>query len=307
MSRQVEQLPSTIPASVRSRPERFEQLIAGLVVVALGTRIYVGFELSFAVVIGLALLPVWWRRVRDFVGARELITGVVIACVLGVWLSVYSASDDEVIGRQRVLNLVLVLSLLVGIGLVLWARTVLPDLTVALLFGVGMLGDIRVNAGFLESPWKFGLDKPVSLVVLALACSSRRRFLPPIVLTLLALVGGLSGARSRSAILLVALVLVLWQALPTPKSIKAATARALGAVALWGLRSISSDRRCCLRVRWAKKPKPEPRSRLPSPDPSSSVAGQRWLRPGHSCATVSWASASVSKSISTTSTRPRPA
>lgn len=220
--------------SSQSTTERLEHLVAGAVVVLLGARIYVAYELSIGVLLGLALLPIWWLRVREFAGAPLLLTAISAAIVVGVWLSDFSASDHDVLGRQRILNLTLILSLAVGLGLVLWARTLLSEWLVATLFGVGMLGAIRVNEGVLESPWKFGFDKPVSLIVLAAACASRNRFVAPSALVVLAAVGATSGARSRSAILLVTLVVVLWQSLPAPKSARASMGRVVAAVAALG-------------------------------------------------------------------------
>ena len=210
-----------------SHAERLERIVVAALVVLLGTRMYIGYELSVAILCGAALIPVWWRCALRHSGAGTLMLGLGMSLLAGIWLSIYSAPDHGVVTRQRILNLVLVFSLAVGIGVIVWARTLIRDSTIALLFGIGMLAGLRVNAGFLDNPWKFGFDKPLSLILLALACRSRGRLVAPAALLVLVALGTISGARSRSGILLVALVIAIWQTLPPSRHARGAATRVI--------------------------------------------------------------------------------
>ncbi|WP_147431552.1 hypothetical protein [Terracoccus luteus] len=187
-----------------------------------------------AVIAALVLLPVWWRHVREYQWARPLLIGALASVGSGFWLTEFSAADHAVLSRQMVLNSAMTLSVVLGVGLILWARRLLPDLVVAALYGAGMVLSIRPNDGFLLNPWKFGFDKPVSLLVLALACRVGGRFVPALALAGLAAVSAVSDGRSRMGILLVVLVATLLQTLPAPRSAPAATVRVLSALGAVG-------------------------------------------------------------------------
>ncbi|MBB2985727.1 hypothetical protein [Terracoccus luteus] len=219
--------------TARARPQP-ERLLAGALVFLLGARLYVAYEFSVAVIAALVLVPVWWRHVRHFQWAQPLLIGSLLCVGAGFWLTELSAIDHVVLSRQVVLNSAMTVSVALGIGLILWARRLLPDLVVAALYGAGMIFSVRPNDGFLLNPWKFGFDKPVSLLVLALACRVGGRVVPALALAGLAGVSAVSDGRSRMGILLVVLVATVLQTLPAPRSARAATFRVLSALVAVG-------------------------------------------------------------------------
>lgn len=220
---------------VSGEPLRFEQFCAGALLVLLGMRFYLLYEVTAAAAVAALLLPVWALTLREFEWSTRLMVLFAVASASGVVLSLTAQVDHGVHSRSRVLDLVLVLSIPAGIGVVLWARTLMSNSSVAVLFGLGMLLAIRPNAGVLENPWKFGFSLPVSVLALALVTRFQSRVPAVAMAFVLALVSALSDARSRSAILLIVALVMVWQAWPRPRSSRTATLRVLLSLAVLGV------------------------------------------------------------------------
>lgn len=196
--------------------QQLSRACAAVAVLLLGLRIALPYQLTVGVAVGLALIPVWLPALSRFRGARTLLACGVGLTVVGGLLTYISAADHEVSDRRLTTVTIEVLGLLVGIGVVLWARTQMHDGWVAAWFGAGMLlGVERSSSLFADNPWRFGFSVAVAVLALGLVGVRRRRWAELTVLLALIVASVLSDARSGSAMLLLTAVLVAWQARPT--------------------------------------------------------------------------------------------
>jgi hypothetical protein len=108
----------------------------------------------------------------------------------------------------------MVLTALCGVGVVLWARTLLPLPAIGLAYGVGRLTAGVLTAPGSENAWKFALSVPVTVIVLSLLARHRRPFLAAAALLAIGGLDVLNDARSAFGFCVLAAALVLWQARP---------------------------------------------------------------------------------------------
>jgi hypothetical protein len=194
-----------------------------------GLRISLPLSLTPAVVIGVALAPVWLSKLSEFAFAR-LITAVAFLAVLnGLVLSAFASSAERVDSGERLALTFMFLTIFVGAGVLLWARTLIGVIPVVLLFSVAAAATIsRSSETVMLNPWKFGYSTPITLFVLALAWWSRKLWVELLALAALAIVGMSNDSRSYFAMLLVAGVVLVWQRLATKIAGKSLVFSALG-------------------------------------------------------------------------------
>lgn len=168
-----------------------------------------------AIVVPLVLVPVWWSATRRFVGARALLALAAVAVVSGVWLAAWASTTHEVNPSTFRAALLLLVGGFAGIGMLLWARTVLPLRTVALAAAGGIVARLALVPPNPVNPWKHGISYAVVVLVLALLVRRRPGVLEVGVLLVLAVVSALNDSRSAFATLLLTALLVAWQLRPT--------------------------------------------------------------------------------------------
>ncbi|UJP41138.1 hypothetical protein [Cellulomonas palmilytica] len=168
-------------------------------------------SVTLGTIVAVALLPIWWRPVRDLVGIRTLVGLGGLAAVVGVWLTWFHEADHATSTNLLVGNTSTVLDAVLGAAVVAWARTVLRDPVVAAWFGVGMLLGISTGGRFLENPWRFGFSVPLIVLLLGLAWASGRGWLQVVTALGLAGVSVMNGGRSTSAMLVLAAAVTIQQ------------------------------------------------------------------------------------------------
>ncbi len=182
----------------------------------------------------LVLLPLWWPAMRHFVGARVLVTLAVVSVASGLWLAAYATATHEVSPLFLRATSLTVLGGFCAVGMLLWARTLVPLRTVALVAGIGLVARLALFPPNPVNPWKHGLSYAFAVLALGLLARQRPRVAEVLVLLALAGVSAVSDSRSAMATLLLAAVLVAWQLRPTTlgrRASGAATIAVLGAVA----------------------------------------------------------------------------
>ena len=222
--------------SVLRAPNRLAQTIAVFAVALVGTRIFVGSGVSVGHLVAFALFPLWLPVLRRYTGAIPLVALGLFAAVSGWWLTeVASATQPVSLGATIDASLVMV-GLLGGVGVILWARELLPLWLVGSLFGAGMLITVVLSGTWdAGNPWKFGLGYPAMVIVLALVSRPGMRTAEIYVLLLFAAFSIATDSRYRFASLMIAAVLILWQLLPKPRTRRTSalsTVVAFGAIAL---------------------------------------------------------------------------
>jgi hypothetical protein len=106
----------------------------------------------------------------------------------------------------------LIVGIVAGMGVVLWARELMRTSTVAIWCGFGlMLGISSGSELFASNPWKFGISTAVTVLALAIAQRLGSRWLELGALGALGVASAVSDARSSFAIILLTIALTGWQ------------------------------------------------------------------------------------------------
>ncbi|MCU1431104.1 MAG: hypothetical protein JWP95_209 [Actinotalea sp.] len=218
-------------------------VVAGLGVIITMTRQEIYLNVTLGTLTALALLPVWVPALRRYRGA-PLLAGLILLCLpAGAWLTTLSSETRFTSDKLLIASSVLLVNVLLGTGMLLWARTLMQTSTVAVLAGVGMLLSVPGEGRLDESLWRFGFAVPVTVLVLGIAWRVGRRWFEVVCAAALAAVTAADGGRSLFAILVLAAVLVAWQAQPRVLHVSVSRLRTsvLLATALWALYTLAES------------------------------------------------------------------
>jgi hypothetical protein len=218
----------SMSADRMAESERAQVLRAGVAVVVLvllAMRVEIQSGLTVGYLLVAVLTPLWIPALKFYRGARLLLVTGLVAVGSGLWLTEsFAATRDTSLGQLVALSVGL-LGILGGIGFILWCRTVLSDAQVALWFGIGLLLGVTPTSDlYLTNPWKFGYSFAITLIVLALARHTGRRWLELVAVSGFTVLAASTDARSAFAILLLTTVIVLWQMRPGRRTRAVSTA-----------------------------------------------------------------------------------
>lgn len=224
---QVHSTSSSHPAAFR-----FARGAALVTVLLLASRQFLGEGVTVGHVAALLVTPLWLPAVRRVVGGTWIGIGAVVASVASVWLTIAAGSDHAWTMNSLVSNTVLILGCGVTIGVLVWAREVLPLWLVGVVYGVGMLvAALTRSDPFGVNAWKFALAIPLAVIALSLAHRSGRRAVDIAVLVVLGAVSAGLDSRSYFGEFVIAALLAAWQLLPASKRRRGAALRVVGVFA----------------------------------------------------------------------------
>ncbi|MGY1708523.1 hypothetical protein ACI8AC_03340 [Geodermatophilus sp. SYSU D00758] len=192
--------------------------VAALAVAAVGFDRPLPMALSTGLLVAAVLVPVWAPVVRRSRGGTALFVLAGTGLLSGLLLAWTSSGDHGVAPHEAVAQASAVLTTVCGIGLLLWARTLLPVPAIGVAFGAGGLAAGLLSAAGSSNAWKFELSFPVAVIVLSLVAARARPLATVAALGLLGVVDVLHDYRSAFAFCALAAVLVLWQARPNSGS-----------------------------------------------------------------------------------------
>ncbi len=201
--------------------------------VLLGWRQQIYHGITIGYVVALVLLPVWLPAVRRYKGQLAFFVLGLASLVSGFVLYSFNKVNHQVDNSKLIINPALLLGLLLSVGVVLWARRVLPDWMTCLGYGLGLLLGVGNDADVAINSWKFGYSLPVIVIALSMAAladgklRSGRQLVSLTVLVALAVYSALHDSRSLFAMLALVIVMLMWQMLPKGRSNRAAVARTL--------------------------------------------------------------------------------
>ncbi|MDQ0726882.1 hypothetical protein [Microbacterium sp. W4I20] len=217
--------------------------LAAVVCLVLAARITVLQGVTAGILLSLVLLPVWAVALWRLRGGSSILTFGVLAMISGIVLTDFFAGDHPTNDSMMQQNTFSLISLIGGIGIIVWARSILGSAGTALWYGLGLLAGAVTHGLNMDNVWKFDLSVPATVTVLALCMLSRKLWLEVAALLLLAVVSALNDSRSAGSMLLVAAALVVWQALGSRLSKSSTTVRTLavfGFVAVIGYASLQA-------------------------------------------------------------------
>lgn len=196
-----------------ARAAAVDRAVAAAAVAALGFTKVLPMGLTTGLVAVLALLPVWAPVVTRQRGVRVLAALTGAALLSGVALAL-GATGRDVSLHEAVTAGGLVVALTGGIGLVLWARTVLPLPAVGVAFALGQVATGLLRVEDTVNVYKFVVAVPLTVLVLALLGHRDRPWVAAAALLGLGAVAVANDSRSQAGFCVVAAALVLWQARP---------------------------------------------------------------------------------------------
>lgn len=184
----------------------------------------------------LALIPLWLPVLRRYAGARGLFILAALSVPAGLLLTFLNSSTHQISVGRAVTAAVLMVSLFVSVGFLLWARQRISESGLVIIFGFGLLiGTQTDNALVATNPWKYGFALPVTLIVLGLIQqTTRRRGFELAALAILCLVCALTDARSMFAVLLLTTAMLAWMIRPTLRTTPGSVTRAVLGLLLVG-------------------------------------------------------------------------
>ena len=203
------------------------RVLAAVVCVILAARITLLQGVTAGIVISILLLPVWVVTLWRHRGGSAIVTLGGLAIVSGLVLTDFFAGDHPTSESMMQQNTFSLISVIGGIGVVVWARSLLGNAATALWYGVGLMVGVVFHGLDMDNVWKFDLSVPATVIVLALCMMSRRPWVEMIALLLLAVVSALNDSRSAGSMLLVAAALVVWQSLGSRLAKSSTTVRTL--------------------------------------------------------------------------------
>jgi hypothetical protein len=216
-ARRVEEIQARISAydaARRAAGELARRRTATVALLLLGLNVSVSFGLSTGLLVGLALLPVWLPSLRLYRGATLLSVTALLSVASGWVLGLSSGERDLDLTNGLAVSLQVVTTFC-GVGLILWARRVLPLHRIGLLYGLGLLVGVLPDIPASDNAWKYQLATPVTVIALALLEQRRRPLWAPVLLlAALALLGVLNDYRSYLGFCAATVALMLWQARP---------------------------------------------------------------------------------------------
>lgn len=226
---------AVVPEVVDERWLTIEKLLAGGLVLGIGLRIYLFSALTPGIIVALILSPLLIGSLRRYRLAVPLILLAGLGLISGLVLTGLSARHYR-ISEDQLYSITFYIGIFVSIAVLLWARTRLRSVTIAILFGVGSLVSGVLGDGVgSDNPWKFALAVPIAIVVLGVAAATRSRAVEIMMLIMLAGASVAFDSRSYMATFLLAAILVIWQLKPARLSRRGAGAWTAVLLALAGV------------------------------------------------------------------------
>jgi hypothetical protein len=185
--------------------------VVQVTIVLAGAGTTVANGITFALLIVIATLPVWIRKIAVYSSAQLILASGAIAAVSGVVLAEFSKANYVVNGQLQREAIAVLFSGLAIMVIVLWGRLLFPLHRIALLFGAGSLADAFLSP---DRGFKFTFALPVTILLVGMLDRSTRKWLPAIAIVGLGLIGILDEARSFFAFCILAAALTFWQLRP---------------------------------------------------------------------------------------------
>jgi hypothetical protein len=186
-----------------------EAIVALVVVGAMAIRLRLPLDLPFSVILGVVLLPVTLRYLRQYRWAVLVACLSLAAAIAGVLLA--AATWREVAPALVVAQTARVLGVGIVLAAFLWARSLAGTQRTILAFAIGAVLSIGVSGVNDANLWKFTFSAPLVLLLLSLPGVYRRRIPQAVLAFGLAAVSLVFDSRSLAGFLLVATALTLTQ------------------------------------------------------------------------------------------------
>ncbi len=201
--------------TVAERYERLEQVCAAVALVALGLRYVLPQGITTGLAAALVLAPVWVSRLGRYCWARSYVALGIASIVWGLALLLVSSGTHAVSQHNAYGTVYLTLEGVLGVGVVLWARTVFAVPQLGFWYALGLLAHAKLYPGVLgaSNPLKFNWLVPLAVLVFSLAYGASRQVQLALAVVL-AVVAGIADARAIFGTALISAVLLLWQLPP---------------------------------------------------------------------------------------------
>lgn len=206
-SRSVPLLPKTQDLQDR-RLQSITNALIRLTLILIGLDFSLVQGVKIGLLMGIATAPLWIPSLARRQFATPILAFGLLSIPSGYLLSRSSSIDHIVNSTLRTQWFYLLLSGLVTIGVILWAREHLPLRQVILFYATGSLMHALM---FTPRSWKFDLAIPVILVVLSIASRFRSTWLPVVLLIGLGLFSVFNEGRSLFGFCAITALLSIWQ------------------------------------------------------------------------------------------------
>lgn len=212
-----------------------ERALAVFAVFLVGLRLKVQGGITAGDLVGWAMVPLWVPALRRYRGAFALYLTALVALASCYVLTRWSAIDHHVSMKLNTQIIRIILSAMVGAGVVVWARQKLSSGWLFAAYGLGMLVAKPDNMKlFSENPWKFHYSVPLTIIVVGIIQSQRRPRSTIAALLVFAALCGMNDARSNLSVLVLVATLLVWRLFPAAQRRRVTVVRTLAALVTVG-------------------------------------------------------------------------
>jgi len=200
---------------------------AYVAVFLMGCNVPLFGRFTSALIICVALIPVWFRAFTRFQSAKTILI-LATASVVAGWVMAEFAPQSRSInsGEQRGVIILIATNMMI-MCVLFWARQILPLTRIVLIYGIGVLlialPDIPVSA----NGWKYQLSTPITLIVLSIVGQRTKLRGWLIALGVLGLIGVANDSRSYFGLCLLTGMLLAWYHKPKAETTRAKRLNAL--------------------------------------------------------------------------------
>ena len=209
--------PEQISVDDRNSWRLLEQMACLLILFLLGWRLMLRSGMTFGFLAALLMCPIWIGVIRRYRHGALLFVAAMITLGSGLVLSAFARQEYRYVSIGSVIaESNLWIGTMAGVGVMLWARSLLKLSWISVAFGLGMLLRNITHPDELAATngWKFIYSIPLTVIALGIASSHRSRRASLVVLVVLAGVSAVLDSRSLLGTLMLSAVLVGWQLRP---------------------------------------------------------------------------------------------
>jgi hypothetical protein len=193
-----------------------ERWLAAVVLLALGVRYLLPRGAGSGLFLAVFSAPMWISRLKQYHWARFYVAFGGLTVVWGLILTATAATDHRVSPHNAYGTTFLLLEIVTGVGVIVWARTLLPTWQVGTIYAAGLLIHAKLYPGSLgaTNPLKFNWILPLAVLAFSLAFQANR-WIQAAMAAILGVAAAAVDARAVFGTALITLVVLAWQLRPT--------------------------------------------------------------------------------------------
>jgi hypothetical protein len=209
-----------------ARSTEIERVLAAITLVTLGAQRTLTLGATLGVAVSLLFAPMWLRVLLRFHWARLYLAVGGLAVAWGLVLNRLAVADHVTLRHSYYATTFLLLEVVCGVGVVLWAATLMSVRALGCCFALGLVVNAILSPGPLaaSNPLKYAWMIPLATLVFSLVDNRRALRLQLLAVLALGALAITADLRSFVGTALITVVLIAWQLRPRVQGIRSSWA-----------------------------------------------------------------------------------